>query len=411
MNLVKNSIWNILGVVIPTLVAIPAMGALGRILGVEKFGLFMLAYALVGYASIFDGGLSRAVIREVSINSNDVRQVGCIVGTATIAVLGLSLFATGLLWISSVGLTDLLSVSSENVGDTTSALCWLGFGIPSFLLSMIWFSYLEGYERFAELNVLKALSSTVVAVTPLIAALFEPTLKSVVIGLVIARFITALVAFASCRAIFRSGVFRVEIDVLKRLLQFGGWLTVTNIIGPIMVYFDRFLLSNLVGANKVAFYIAPSEAIARMLIVPASVARALFPRLSKPGLDARKAVKNSLIGLAAASLFMVVPVYFLAEHIMVLWMGSEFSGDSALILKILLIGFFFNSITQVPYIKIQAAGGSKATAMVHLAEVLPYLGGLYLLVEQYSLLGAAIAWSLRSAADFFILQWLAYRRF
>lgn len=44
-------------------------GFIARSLGLEKFGLFTLAYALVGYAGIFDMGLSRAVIRAIAINS------------------------------------------------------------------------------------------------------------------------------------------------------------------------------------------------------------------------------------------------------------------------------------------------------------------------------------------------------
>ncbi len=63
MSMIKNSTWNILGVVIPSAIALPTMGVLSRLLGVEQFGLFTLAFAIVGYATLFDAGLSRAVIR------------------------------------------------------------------------------------------------------------------------------------------------------------------------------------------------------------------------------------------------------------------------------------------------------------------------------------------------------------
>nr|WP_308437819.1 oligosaccharide flippase family protein [Acinetobacter seifertii] len=67
MSLIRNSVYNIAGFAIPTLIAIPTLGILARQLGVEKFGLFTLAFAIVGYASIFDGGITRAVIREIAI--------------------------------------------------------------------------------------------------------------------------------------------------------------------------------------------------------------------------------------------------------------------------------------------------------------------------------------------------------
>ncbi|EJT9013310.1 flippase, partial [Escherichia coli] len=39
MSLLKNTGWNILGLVIPLIMAIPVMGILARLLGVERFGL------------------------------------------------------------------------------------------------------------------------------------------------------------------------------------------------------------------------------------------------------------------------------------------------------------------------------------------------------------------------------------
>ncbi|MCV5410012.1 flippase, partial [Escherichia coli] len=50
MSLIKNSFLNIVGYVVPTLVAIPALGYLARSLGAERFGIFTLAMALVVYA-------------------------------------------------------------------------------------------------------------------------------------------------------------------------------------------------------------------------------------------------------------------------------------------------------------------------------------------------------------------------
>ena len=39
MSLLKNSIWNFGGYIIPTIVALPALGYIARELGAERFGL------------------------------------------------------------------------------------------------------------------------------------------------------------------------------------------------------------------------------------------------------------------------------------------------------------------------------------------------------------------------------------
>ncbi|WP_326972845.1 oligosaccharide flippase family protein [Citrobacter freundii] len=100
MSLIKNSFYNLAGFAIPTLIAVPALGYLARVIGVEAFGIFTLAFAIVGYASIFDAGLSRAVIREISIYRDDLQEQYKIIATSGIVVLFMGCTAAILLLLS-----------------------------------------------------------------------------------------------------------------------------------------------------------------------------------------------------------------------------------------------------------------------------------------------------------------------
>jgi len=402
-SLIKNSGWNILGVAIPSLIAIPAMGFMARLLGLEIFGLFTLAYAIVGYASIFDGGLSRAVIRAIAKDSACLGKAQKIIGTAGWTVLILGLLATVILWFSSPALSKLLNVSAENMSDTIKAFRWLSFSIPPLLLSSIWLSYLEGKERFSELNIIKIFSSSLLIVLPLFFVLGKPILSFAILGMVLGRYLTMFFALFVCIKNLKGNIWRFDKNTLVELFRFGSWITLSNLISPLMVYFDRFILANLVGAQKVAFYSAPAEAVSRLLIVPAAVSRALFPRLSRQSEDAQAQAKKSFWVLFLVCVSIAAPTFIFTEELMTLWMGVEYSGDSAKALKILLIGFIFNSIAQIPFSQIQAAGHSKVTALVHLCELGPYILLLYFLISEFSVLGAAMAWTLRVAIDFFII--------
>ena len=87
MSIIKNSIWNVAGYIVPAIITIPALGLLGRVLGAEMFGIFTLALAIVGYASIFDVGLTRAVIREISIFRDELEEKKKIISTASLLVI------------------------------------------------------------------------------------------------------------------------------------------------------------------------------------------------------------------------------------------------------------------------------------------------------------------------------------
>ena len=118
---------------------------------------------------------------------------------------------------------------------------------------------------------------------PALFVIFDGTLLSAIAGLLISRIISLLIAFLLVRnEIVQSGM-RLDLVTFKRLIFFGGWITVSNIISPAMVYFDRFIISNMLGARHVAYYSGPSEAIARLGILPAAVGRAIFPKLSCAG--------------------------------------------------------------------------------------------------------------------------------
>jgi len=86
MSLLKNSIWNMAGYAIPTLIAIPAFGIIARKIGVELFGLYTLSMIVIGYASIFDAGLTRAVVREIALLKENKVDSNIVINTSLVAI-------------------------------------------------------------------------------------------------------------------------------------------------------------------------------------------------------------------------------------------------------------------------------------------------------------------------------------
>jgi O-antigen/teichoic acid export membrane protein len=55
--LAHNTAWNLAGQILPLLAAVFAIPILIEGMGVERFGVFMLAWVVLGYFSLFDLGL------------------------------------------------------------------------------------------------------------------------------------------------------------------------------------------------------------------------------------------------------------------------------------------------------------------------------------------------------------------
>jgi O-antigen/teichoic acid export membrane protein len=407
--LLKNSAWNIIALIIPSLIGIPAMGFMARRISVEMFGLFLVVYAILGYSNIFDVGLTRSVIREVSIHRRDEQKVRLIVGTASCAVLMMGSIASGVLWVIANPLAGYLNATQSAHLELVWALRWTSVGIPFFLLTYVWLSYFEGNEQFAKLSVIKSITNSLLVLLPAVALLVRPRLESAIVGLILARVIAMAITYLQ----YRKPNYKVwcfDVKELIGLWKFGGWITISNIVSPVLVYFDRFILSNLAGAQSVAFYTAPSEAIARISVVPNAVSRSLFPRLNNSATDSTQQASLAFLTLLISSIVIGTPIFIFSKLIMTTWMGPEYGGSAAVALRILIIGFLLNALAQVPFAEIQAQGDSKITAILHVVEVIPYLLLLFFLARSYSVVGAAVAWTIRNGADYMLLQVISLKR-
>ncbi|HFK4480621.1 TPA: flippase, partial [Citrobacter sedlakii] len=366
MSLIKHSTLNLIGNLIPALVFIPAFGYISRVLGLELFGAYTLAIAIVGYAGIFDAGLTRAVVREVALYRSNSNEIKKIIASSSLLITFLGCLALLLMVYSAPAIVTFLRITGDHLTEVKRSIRILAISIPFFLIGQTWLSVLEGKQHFSILNFQRSLGSLFLAGLPVLFLLINPTLVSAMYGLLVARIITFLLSmFCIKKELFSSG-FKVDIQTTKRLISFGGWITVSNVISPIMSTFDRFIASSILGAQNIAFYTVPSELINKGLIIPSALSRAIFPKLIAAERTERFKLINIgymlLIGVCGCGAIMI---FFMSGIIMTFWMGESYSGLPVDILKILLVGFFFNSLAQIPFSNIQAYGKSKLTALIH----------------------------------------------
>ncbi|MDX5669701.1 oligosaccharide flippase family protein, partial [Escherichia coli] len=145
MSLVRNTFWNLSGYIIPSIIAIPSLGFLARSLGPERFGLYTLAIALVGYASIFDAELTRAVIREVSYFRNKDSEIRKIISNSTIILMFLGVIGGGFIYFGANHIVTFLRVEKLLENEAEVAVKLISLTLPLFLLNQVWLGILEGY--------------------------------------------------------------------------------------------------------------------------------------------------------------------------------------------------------------------------------------------------------------------------
>jgi O-antigen/teichoic acid export membrane protein len=192
------------------------------------------------------------------------------------------------------------------------------------------------------------------------------------------------------------------------LLGYGGWVAVSNVVGPILTYLERFVLGAVAGVGAVAYFAAPYEAVSRLLLVPASLAGGLFPVVSVPLAEERRAEAEQLLGRSVRSLWVllgvpVLVVILFSRPLLELWLGPAYAARGATGLAILAAGMLIIGLAHVPSIFLYGQGRADLPAMFQLAELPIYIALVWWCVRAYGVTGAALAWTLRVTLDAVLL--------
>src|SRR3954470_23444312 len=96
-SLSRNVLWNFAGQVAPLFAAVFSIPLLIKGMGVDRFGLLTLAWMVLGYFSLFDFGLGRALTKLVSERLGEGRaaEIPELVWTAMVLMAFLGVAGAG----------------------------------------------------------------------------------------------------------------------------------------------------------------------------------------------------------------------------------------------------------------------------------------------------------------------------
>ena len=418
-SLGRNTVYNVLGQGLPLLVALVAVPVLLRGLGEVRFGVLGLVWVFLAVFSDF--GFHRAGTRFLARSlgadaPEDLNRIAWITVGAQIA-LGVAL---ALLMAASSGLLveSVLQVAPEAREEARVAFLLIAAATPILTVAAAFRGFLEAAQRFAVLNLIRATGSTLTYVLPAGAVLLGWGVIPIVLLLLGVRALLLVGFWVVGRDLLvggardsapQQGRFRA-----REILAFGGWTTVSTLVSPVLVHFDRFLLGALVSVAAVGLYTAPLELVMRVLLVPGSIAAILFPAVSSVQAQGKRLIAASLARKASLAILAVVGplavgLLIFAGPILRTWLGPQATPEVVLALQILTPGVLANSLAFVPFSVLQGLGRADVTGKLHLLELPVHIAVAWLCISRWSIAGAAAAWSARTVLDAGLLFLAAHR--
>lgn len=417
--LARNSLLSLAGQVVPMLAALVAIPILIRDLGAARFGVLTLAWAAIGYFSLFDLGLSRALTQAVALRlglDEDDQDLTAVAWTSLWLMLILGVIGAVVLgaiapWLVERG----LNIPAELTSESRVAFYLLAVSLPWVVTTAGLRGLLEAHQHFGAATALRIPLAVFTFVGPLVVLPFSTSLVPIVALLVIGRGITWLAYLVVC--LRRYDYLRVGLHVRRRvigpLLRYGGWLTVSNVVSPLMANMDRFFIGAILPLAAVAHYVTPFEVVSKLLVIPQSMVAALFPAFASSYTREREQTSRLFDRSLRAVVLLMFPLLFavmlFAPEGLTAWVGADFARASLPVLQWLVIGVFINSLAQPAVAVIQGSGRPDVTAWLHVAELPLYAAALWWLAHRLGIVGVAIAWTLRVTIDTAALLLVAYR--
>ncbi len=416
--LARNSLWNLFGQLLPMVIAVVTIPLLIRGLGVARFGVLSLAWIVIGYFSLFDMGIGRALTKLVAdkIGAGEEHHIPQLAWTALLLMLLLGVFS-GLITcvLSPLLVHRLLRVPPELQQETLFGFYLLALSIPMVTVTSGWRGILEAQQRFRVLNLIRIPMSTFSFVGPWLVLPFSHSLVPIISVLVVGRLVGCgahqVACFRSLPVLGRS--FVVDRRLIAPLLRIGGWMMTSNLLGPAILYLDRFLIGALLSMSAVAYYTTPFDMVSRLWVIPTSLGGVLFPAFAismvqdprRTGLLLSRGVKYTLL----ATFPPVLVIVTLSPEILRVWLGSAFAANSATVLRWLAAGILLNCVGVIPFALLQGIGRPDLTGKLLLIDLPIYLGVAWILITRFGIQGAAMAWALRAGAEFIICLLLSRR--
>ena len=411
--LFQHFFWSLLGTGLPLVLGIVTIPMILAGLGMVSFGLLTLIWTAIGYFGLFDFGLGRALTQRVAVmrvheGSLDLAEIAQ--GLWLVVIFGLLgagvMHGVGLYYVNAV-----LDLRGAALREAQLAVVISAWSIPLVTVSSGLRGILEGLEAFKKAGLLRGLLGTLNFLLPwCMVVMGHASLVWMVWSLVLARGVNVCLNLWWLRGVLSKGMFFVAPKWVKAksLFRFGFWMTVSNVVGPFMVAADRFLVAWALGTGLLAYYTVPQDAVLRLLVLPAAWATIWFPRFTKVYMQGDvKSMQSELRGGMRVVFWVMGPLclvlgYFVSP-LLGIWLGEAFASNTWMVAQVLLLGLFLNAMAHLPLAAIQAIGRVDLTAKLHVVELLSFVPGLMFAVTHWGIMGAAWAWTARTAVDFVFL--------
>jgi O-antigen/teichoic acid export membrane protein len=398
-----NTLANYLGSGLTAVMAIAMSPIYLHLLGAEAFGLVGLFSALVAFSSVFELGITAAVVRQLARLDTDLHRESC-QAVATLeriyAVIGLLLGAI-LCACGPAAALSWLNPQSLDQQTIVWSMIWLGVGFACRWNVSFYSAGLTGMERLVGLNAVVVITALcqylgVILVLYLWKAT-PPVFFAYMAGcglvqmLVLRTMLWRLVGWGA-------GYRRWHLPSLGGIRTFAGGMGLISLTSVILTQADKIILSRLMTLASFGIYSFAANTAAGTQRIISPIFNAIYPRMTRlVGADERQAAAEfyQLSAQAVACLLapaVITAVAFSGSLLRVWTRDAALAEQVGPVLSLFLLGNLLNGLMHAPLALLLAHGRTGLLVCSNLISIALLVPAAILVYRWHGAIGVAGLW-------------------
>ncbi|MEW6759688.1 MAG: oligosaccharide flippase family protein [Pseudomonadota bacterium] len=398
LRLARNAWSNLLGAAIPALVMLATVPMVVKGLGDASYGVYSLVTAIVGYFAVIDINVTAGSVKYIAEHNARKDEEGVYetlsFGLATYAIIGV-LGALGLLLGAEWFVTSVFSVPAALVPEAIATLRLAALG---FLLGQVQ-SYLnsvpQSLMRYDISARVEMVFGTLVPIATVGVLLLGYGLFEVVLLRVIASSLHCTILWRAVKRLLPGFQLRWPGERARgALLGFSAYSFLSRFATLSYAHADKLIIGALVGVTGLAYFTVAATLANRVLSLTFRLSGVFFPAASALAaqgelarLDRAYLKATRYVVFLNAAILVLVAVF--AHQILRYWMNEDFARNGALVLAVMALSQFVDSLTSLPSLVNDGMGHPRVSGLFAVTRALAGLAIVWFGVAGWGIDGAA----------------------
>lgn len=401
----RNAGFNFLGAALPAVLAIITIPYIVTGLGTTDYGLLALITSIVGYFALLDVNITASSTKYVSQYnaSGDKHRLNEAISFGLLTYTGIGLIGMAGLYLSAEFLVgNIFAIPANRSGEAVAALQIAALG---FLFGQV-LAYLQSLPgALMRYDISGRIEATFGTIVPL------ATVALLYLGFGLLELVWLRVGMSALQAMLVWGMLRKLLpmwrmtfpskEIRNMMLSFSAYSFLSRLASLTYTNADKLIIGARVGVSALTFYVVPATLANRVTSLVYRLSGVMFPHTS--ALAARGRLQDLERTYLQASRYMffingaiALALVTLAHPILTLWIGPEFARSGTVVMMLIALAQWVDSLTNLPSLVNDGLGHPKVSGMFALSRAILGLGLIFIGVWHFGIEGAAGAHFLAS---------------